>query len=451
MSKRERTVTERTEHDDSKPDWLQGGDKGTVKLYREPDTYLETIDAAVFTEEAVLRTWGAGDYEARWFPPPEAGQDAKVLRRRFSIAARPGQGRGQAQAADQALQRRIASLETMLREQQAEGVRRRDEEWQRLLATQRDQQGTATKELLALMGGFQQQQQAVQAQAAVDRERAHERAMERANADAAAARERDRAYHSQVLELMKADHNRNADNADGMGAFEKTLSLVGRLKELGLGGEDGKETLTQTVIKAVPGVVEGLSVGYEKAARAAVELKQVEVAQQQQAAQLQAPPPDAHIDEVEDPWLDSPEAVAFTGWLDWLETVPEASWKPTIEHQLTTGTLPAVLQGPLVKALGGDATELVQLFGRVGAGDLLQRALQLLAGGESSAPSGTRGPMEPAGGAGPALALAQVAMGRTQDRPQPNPGAPAHRDPLPHGPGHPGGGPADSSDIEGAG
>ena len=420
-----RKVEVETEVDEVRPEWL-GGLQGTCKIYREfpPAGYLDTVDAAQMDEEFIKKRWGGGMFKVLWMPPPEA-VDMKPKQRIFEINA-PHRKLGHNEGGDGSL---AAQLQTLL---QGGSHKDRDKEWSKLLDVQRTYQQEMMTQTVALLttqqtATIQMMQQAREADAArVDAARAedvrrHEHSMER-----------ERLYHQQTIETQNAAHRQMVEMTNQNHGMLDNLGELGKVAELlkGLGGDS--ESTAQTIVKAIPDIIGGIggafnnaAEGYSNAVHAAKEARTLK--------QKQLPDPDADdgdIDEIisraeagtlpetadpspptqsgasgdaevapssdtataparrgngrteefeayDEEWCENTaEGREFCGWIDYMEVRPSEQWLPKIRRDYSTDDLPAALVAPLETAFKSNQwTDLVALFDRAGAGELLAEAM----------------------------------------------------------------------------
>lgn len=497
MSEGTREVRVTTKTSDSLPKFIRGT-KGLYKVTRispAPAGYLEQVDADKMDEEYLKRRWGGGLFECTWFPPPEATDKEPVT---FEVEVfGPPKGLETPTAAaprgnntDPAVLALLQNLNKRLDQVDSERNRAMDGEWMKLLDVQRGQTSSMLGEVVGLMGTFHQHQLAMLQEASKDRDARHEQSLER-----------ERAFFQQTLQMQQQQYERNQPIPKGLEQLDDLVKLVEVAGQLG-GGNKGDESLAQTVVKALPGVMDGLASGYERAASAASELR----ARRQAARagggeafgldmqpQLQPPPatmappapaphvpgpagpltdppePTVHfgpppaqppqpaqpspqtsdeapaegeteLPEGADPqWMDSDEGHEFLAWLDYMESKSPDQWRNIIVANYQAGGLPGALVAPLESALAGDGEPLLQLFTKAGALDLLQVALQAF-GYDAT---GTGQPMEPTGSAPAPVDVAQGDVDEATGL-QPHSEPESHHQPLPDPSGDAGDGDPDS-------
>jgi len=483
-----------TKTSDALPHFIRGT-KGLYKIsrtYPEPAGYLEQVDAEKVDEEYIKKKWGGGKFELTWFPPPEA-TDREPMTFDVEINAPPrGYGHGQQPqqrasahpGTDPALLALLSNLNSKLDAKENERTQAMDGEWMKLLATQREQATSMMTEVVGLMGTFHQHQLQLSQEAARDRDVRHEQSLER-----------ERAFFQQTLQMQDQSFQRNQPIPKGIEQLDDLVKLVEVAGQLGGGNSKGDESLAQTVVKALPGVMDGLASGYERAATAAAELRQrrrsgraLPPAQAQAfglddqvappqpipsptgfgappplapvpapqttfgpPAGAQPPPPvaeqpqqDGELPEGADPqWMESDEGHEFVSWLDFMESKAPEDWYAIIQANYPAG-LPAALVEPLTQALAGNGEPLLQLFTRAGALDLLQVALKAF--GYDGA--GTSQPMEPASGNDAPVGVEEGDVD-PQAGQEPDSEPESHHPPIPDPSGSALDGDSDSEDLPG--
>jgi len=425
-----REVKTTTKTDTTLPDLLQGV-KGLYKVFRldpAPTGYLESADASSVDEEYLKRKWGGGLYELIYYPPPEA-EDQTPRKQQIQITGSPKGAASSlptARGGDPAVAAMLANINRRMDRQEDESRKAMQTEYAEMMKTQREQGASMLTETVAVLGTFQTQASERQAQDAKDREARWERAQleadRRADRDQKEqdrrhdqAMERERAYAERQVQLIQAAHQSN--NKGPLGDLEQLSQLMAVVEKFGSNGD--KETLAQTVVKTLPGVMEGMANGYERAATAAASVRQQRRAAAPPPTQLPAPQvaaapaqapaptrPPPEDDEATDDlpegadveWMESPEGVAFLGWLDYMDTLPTEAWQAVIMGGLQTGTLPAPMDGPMKSALAGDQEPLLQLFEKAGALDMLGRAMEAFNAGAGGQGPTVEPPSSPDGG-----------------------------------------------------
>jgi hypothetical protein len=332
---------------------------------------------------------------------------------------------------DPALLALLNDLRSKVDSKEAEQKAAMQQEYALLMKTQREQASSMLNETVTILGQFQQLQDARNAEAAKDREARWQMMQQDQERRHEQALERERQFFQQTMQMTQQSAN---PQGSPLAQLQEMAQVVEVIKPLLGAAEPGGESLAQTVVKALPGVMDGLANGYERAASAAVEVRhQQRVAraggppaalpspQAQPKEPVMAPPPisqaappttstrpraddDEALTDVPEgantEWMNSEEGMAFLGWLDYMDSIPIEKWQHAIMAGFQTDTLPSCMVTPIQSLIAGDQQPMVDLFEKAGALDMLQKAMEAF-----DASAGPEAVVEPPSGDGPRVDL----------------------------------------------